>query len=523
VGGGTAATKLFPTQEAKAKGAYYVFDEEGHALYGFPNNFGYYYWADLQAQNQWVRNGYDLDGWYRTNANAHYVTTPNANETFQLTLGDKTYTAVKIAVDGVVYTFDNSNGKLLLGSMVLKEGKWYYYWAGEPVNDGWFEFGGETYYAYEDGHLATGSQTIDGENHMFTPQGVLIKNGTTLSVTMSEDFATMTVKTSQIKDVTRVMIGVWSEASGQADMNWFEATVDADSIWTVTVPMCLYENTGTYQIHAYEFDENTTPVKLLVDTTFEVTKAGVHSAGEPVKENVVDPTCTKEGGYDLVTYCSACDEVVKTEHKTVAANGHSAGEPVKENVVDPTCTKEGSYDLVTYCSACDEVVKTEHKTVAANGHVDEDHNYECDVCGEFEDIETIAMLRLYNPNTGEHFYTGSTEERDMLVAAGWNYEGVAWNAPVKEGAPIYRLYNPNSGDHHYTGSAEERDMLVELGWNYEGVAWNTLHPNNYPQYRMYNPNADIGSHHYSGSVEEREMLVSVGWIYEGIGWYGSPK
>ena len=143
-----------------------------------------------------------------------------------------------------------------------------------------------------------------------------------------------------------------------------------------------------------------------------------------------------------------------------------------------------------------------------------------------EKIETIPMYRLYNPNTGEHFYTGSTVERDMLVEAGWHYEGVAWNAPIYSGTPVFRVYNPNSGDHHYTMSQEEVDMLVELGWQYEGVAWNSApanHPEAIPLYRLYNPNADCGSHHYTGSVEELEFLVTLGWIYEGIGWFGMLK
>ena len=137
-----------------------------------------------------------------------------------------------------------------------------------------------------------------------------------------------------------------------------------------------------------------------------------------------------------------------------------------------------------------------------------------------EEIETIAMHRLYNPNSGEHFYTGSIEERDNLVRAGWQYEGVAWNAPTQTGDPVYRLFNPNNGDHHYTMSAEERDNLVAVGWRYEGVCWNSASPENLPLYRLYNPNADCGSHHYTGSTEERDFLVSLGWHFEGIGWFG---
>ena len=142
---------------------------------------------------------------------------------------------------------------------------------------------------------------------------------------------------------------------------------------------------------------------------------------------------------------------------------------------------------------------------------------------EEERIETIPMHRLFNPNSGEHFYTGSVEERDTLVAAGWQYEGVAWNAPVKRGTPIYRVFNPNNGDHHYTGSMDEVNNLTALGWQYEGVAWNSASPSNLPIYRLYNPNADCGSHHYTGSEEERDYLVSLGWKYEGIGWYGMLK
>lgn len=62
---------------------------------------------------------------------------------------------------------------------------------------------------------------------------------------------------------------------------------------------------------------------------------------------------------------------------------------------------------------------------------------------------TIQLYRLYNPNSGEHFYTKTTGERDNLRKVGWHYEGVGWVAP-STGNPVYRLYNPNAGDHHYT-------------------------------------------------------------------------
>ena len=133
----------------------------------------------------------------------------------------------------------------------------------------------------------------------------------------------------------------------------------------------------------------------------------------------------------------------------------------------------------------------------------------------------VEMHRLYNPNSGEHFYTADTDERDHLVEAGWSYEGVAWNAPDYSHIPVYRMYNPNAGDHHYTRNSDERDDLILLGWNYEGIGWYS-DENEYVQlFRLYNPNAMMaGSHHYTVDEAERDHLTEVGWSEEGIGWYG---
>ena len=83
------------------------------------------------------------------------------------------------------------------------------------------------------------------------------------------------------------------------------------------------------------------------------------------------------------------------------------------------------------------------------------------------------MNRLYNPNSGEHFYTADIEEKAALVKLGWNDEGYGWVAPKTKDAtvPVYRLYNPNAGDHHYTMNKGERNTLVAYGWKDEGTGW----------------------------------------------------
>ena len=53
-----------------------------------------------------------------------------------------------------------------------------------------------------------------------------------------------------------------------------------------------------------------------------------------------------------------------------------------------------------------------------------------------------SMYRLYNPYSGEHFYTASADEMGHLASIGWSYEGVGWVAPKQSNTPVYRLYNP---------------------------------------------------------------------------------
>lgn len=137
-------------------------------------------------------------------------------------------------------------------------------------------------------------------------------------------------------------------------------------------------------------------------------------------------------------------------------------------------------------------------------------------------IASERLYRLYNPNTGEHFYTKARVEKQSLVSLGWQDEGTGWYAPVT-GEAVYRLYNPNAGDHHYTLSAGERDVLVNKGWRYEGIGWYSAPSDaDYakPLYRAYNPNAVSGSHNYTLNKAEQTYLVSLGWHDEEIAWYG---
>ena len=141
-----------------------------------------------------------------------------------------------------------------------------------------------------------------------------------------------------------------------------------------------------------------------------------------------------------------------------------------------------------------------------------------------EPERTQIMYRLYNPNSGEHFYTADADERDNVNAAGWNYEGIGWVAPVESSTPVYRAYSGT--DHHYTTDWSEIETIVAAGWTYEGIGWYSDDALRVPLYRQFNPNVEptaptnnSGSHNYTVNIDENNLLVSVGWLAEGIGWY----
>nr|WP_081794762.1 leucine-rich repeat protein [[Eubacterium] cellulosolvens] len=137
------------------------------------------------------------------------------------------------------------------------------------------------------------------------------------------------------------------------------------------------------------------------------------------------------------------------------------------------------------------------------------------------DKNTIAMQRLYNPYSREHFYTNSTHERDVLVSRGWKYEGIGWYAPAKSKTPVYRLYNAFVNDHHYTTSSYEREVLIKkYGWIDEGIGWYSDDDKSVPLYRRYCPFLKSGAHHYTPALNEAKHLLTVGWKDEGVAWYG---
>ena len=186
--------------------------------------------------------------------------------------------------------------------------------------------------------------------------------------------------------------------------------------------------------------------------------------------------------------------------------------------------------------------------IAANGFDDPGVPYNCRV--------SQAVHRLYNPNTGQHLFTTSTNEADTLSRSGWRYEGIAWvrpqeataaepaepdpmeptepsgstepvdpavpapadgSGPEAAGAdrqPADRngqdaLGRPASSDEPATGDGAEQ----LAGASDEAAPRDMV-------YRLYNPGS--GDHLYTTDANEHAVLATAGWEQEGEAFESDP-
>lgn len=234
-------------------------------------------------------------------------------------------------------------------------------------------------------------------------------------------------------------------------------------------------------------------------------QANLSSSAQTDIVNTFVNTC-KGYGYSAGVYASASVLKNKMDANSISNNGYVwlAHWTTETNY-------SGSYSFWQYGGTEDSLTVN-----GISGKVDGDVWYDDGTVFN----NAISMYRIYNPNSGEHFYTSSISERDNLVNLGWNYEGIGWTAPAYSNTPVYRLYNSNAGEHHYTMSATERDNLVRVGWTYEGIGWYSDDKMRAPVYRQYNPYAFANNHNYTPSIDEHNWLIGLGWRNEGIGWYG---
>ena len=161
-----------------------------------------------------------------------------------------------------------------------------------------------------------------------------------------------------------------------------------------------------------------------------------------------------------------------------------------------------------------------------------------------------AVHRFYNTRDKAFFYTASAAEKDyvleqsvpegQLLDPSWPY--VYQGGTFAEAhsylssralVPLHRFYNTDTGHHFFTANSDEKNLVIansnsgEWPFNYEGVAFNVYSDDPYPNFsgqelavhRLYSPS--LNRHFFTGDTTEVEAMQLTGvWNYEGIGFWG---
>ena len=113
---------------------------------------------------------------------------------------------------------------------------------------------------------------------------------------------------------------------------------------------------------------------VVLDTQEVAIDKDAHTGAANVIKNAKEETCL-ENGYTGDIHWSCCD-ALETKGTVIPAPGHTEATR-EENRVEPSCGTAGSYDLVTYCTVCTQVIKTEKVSIPATG----EHNFVTEVDG----------------------------------------------------------------------------------------------------------------------------------------------
>lgn len=142
---------------------------------------------------------------------------------------------------------------------------------------------------------------------------------------------------------------------------------------------------------------------------------------ETATDWVIDktPTCTNTGLRYKV--CSVCGVNYNYETLATVSTAHVRSEEVKENVVDPTCIKDGSYDVVIRCTECNVILSSTHVITAEMIDHEWDESKRCKYCN----CDYFSQdLKFTLSSSGTSYVVsgrGSCVDSDIIIPA--NYKG----------------------------------------------------------------------------------------------------
>ena len=148
-----------------------------------------------------------------------------------------------------------------------------------------------------------------------------------------------------------------------------------------------------------------------------------------------------------------------------------------------------------------------------------------------EDIDR-GIYRFFNVDTGTHFLSGSTVERDSVInnLDAFNFEGPTFKAadPTDPAADtVFRFFNTQTGTHFFTQSTVERDNILDTipQFNFEGEAYKGYTEQvdrSIPLYRFFN--TQTGTHFYTAAEAEKDSIIEnlPSFNFEGTAYWVDP-
>ena len=148
-----------------------------------------------------------------------------------------------------------------------------------------------------------------------------------------------------------------------------------------------------------------------------------------------------------------------------------------------------------------------------------------------QDIDR-GIYRFFNVDTGTHFLSGSTVERDSVInnLDAFNFEGPTFRAadPTNPAADsVFRFFNTETGTHFFTQSTVERDSILENlpQFSFENEAYKGYTEQvdgSIPLYRFFN--TQTGTHFYTAAEAEKDSIIEnlPTFNFEGTAYWVDP-
>ena len=226
--------------------------------------------------------------------------------------------------------------------------------------------------------------------------------------------------------------------------------------------------------------------------TRETVSALGHSQGDAVIENSTEPTCTTDGSYDSVVYCTVCGAELSRETVTASAAGHTPAEPIRENVVESTCSAPGSYEAVEYCSVCNQELSRSKHVIDIKEHTESDWIYDKAVSVTEDGERHKECVSCGLVMTEEYLYAGSQGMTYTLLEDGtYAVSGRGTCTDSKVYIPRAYLGKPVTRIEYYAFSYVEGVTEIVFGKNITSIV----------DYAFYSC-SDLAAIYYTGTIAD---------------------